>query len=363
MPIPEILTSVSGEKITTKEQWETYRRKEIMALFENFVYGVRPIERPTDLAFEATQEKNWLGLGITRKTVTIRFAGYSFKTYGFLADDAKGNIPCFDYIMHEAQSNKSQIEDDSFLNCVYIDILEICRRGYGIFITPTYPLAPDWDSHCNYREGIYPLYDTERKPNSWATISAWSCGLSRVLDYIETDADFDASRVITCGHSRGGKTALWAAATDTRFYSAISNCSGCTGAALLRGKLGEHIKDINITDWFCENYHSFNDNEEMLPVDQHMLLAAIAPRPCYVASASEDEWADPKAERLSCRLAKEVYALYGKTGIVLPDESEIKFDTAYHAGDVGHHTKTGVHGIVFSDWKYYLDFFDKELAK
>ena len=316
MQIPEILTSVSGEKITTKEQWETYRRKEIMALFENFVYGVRPIERPTDLSFSAESKKNWLGLGITRKTVTLSFAGYSFKTYGFLSDDAKGNLPCFDYIMHEAQSNKSQIEDDSFLNCVYIDIEEICRRGYGIFITPSYQLAPDWDSHCNYKEGVYPLYDTERKPNSWATISAWGWGLSRVLDYIETDADFDETRVITCGHSRGGKTALWAAAADTRFYGAISNCSGCTGASVLRGKTGEHIKDINITDWFCENYHSFNDNEDMLPVDQHMLLAAIAPRPLYVASASEDDWADPMAERLSCRLASEVYRLYGKTGAV-----------------------------------------------
>lgn len=180
------------------------------------------------------------------------------------------------------------------------------------------------------------------------------------MDYIETDTRYDNSKVIVVGHSRGGKTALWCAATDKRFKCAISNNSGCTGAAMHRTKKGEHIKDINRTDWFCENYKKFNENETMLPVDQHMLIAAIAPRLCYVSSSSEDSWADPAAERDSCRLASSVYELYNKKGAVLPNEP-IEVNKAYHDGMIGYHVKTGKHSITKYDWEMFLKFLSKKL--
>ena len=361
MKIPELLTSVNGEKIDTVEKWENKRREEIMDLFSEYVYGVRPVERPDDIAFCVEREDNYLGYGVTKKTVSITFSGYTMKVYGFQPANITGKIPAIVYAMHEYEEERCNVVTD--MVCEFVDIKEITRRGYAAFIMFTSCIAPDWEAKCEYKAGVYPLYDKERDEKSWATISAWSWGTSRVLDYIETDDELDATKVAVSGHSRGGKTALWAGATDPRFFVAYSNSSGCTGAAVLRGKKGEHIKDINITDWFCGNYHKFDDNEDALPVDQHMLIAAQAPRNCYIQSCSLDEWADPKAERLACRLANEAYALYGKTGIVLPEEGKVENDTAYHEGTIGYHMRSGSHCIIYEDWRHFLDFFDKKLGK
>ena len=134
---------------------------------------------------------------------------------------------------------------------------------------------------------------------------------------------------------------------------------------MLRGKTGEHIDFITSeTDWFCENYSKYSDKEELLPVDQHMLLALIAPRPLYVASRYLDDWADPKSERRACVLAGEAYELYGKKGVVLPgiEAEEVECDTAYHEGCIGYHVTSGDHTICPSDWKMFMDFWDKKLG-
>jgi hypothetical protein len=153
---------------------------------------------------------------------------------------------------------------------------------------------------------------------------------------------------------------LWAGANDTRFKLVISNSSGCTGAAYTRGKRGEHIKDINVSDWFCENYHNYDDREEMLPVDQHMLLACIAPRPLYVKSDAEDEWADPEAERKSAQLASAAYELYGLKGLVMEDETVVT-NKKYHDGTIAYHMASGDHDMTRFDWHCYMDFADKHL--
>ena len=361
MKIPELLRSISGEKIDSKEKWENFRRPEIINLFEQYVYGVRPVERPRDLQFQTvTTIRDFCEKGIQFETIQICFQGYSFSVYAYYPQGAKEKIPAFVYIMHEAEQKKCDLEKN--IDCDYVDIREIIRRGYAVFIVPTSGIAPDWDHKANYKQGIFPVFtpdENDRKPNSWATISAWAWGASRVMDYIETDERVNAKRVTVAGHSRGGKTALWCGALDQRFCCAISNNSGCAGAAMHRTKEGEKIKDINITDWFCGNYRNFNDHEEFLPVDQHMLIAAYAPRMVYVSSSCEDDWADPAAERLSCRMAGEAYALYGKQGVVLPEEP-IQLDYGYHQGMIGYHVKTGGHSITHFDWKLFLDFLDQK---
>ena len=362
--IPSLTKTISGQTVDTIESWETYRRPEIIHLFSEYVYGVRPVEKPKDLHFSTLEEKVIdEKIATKRKIVEIAFSDYKFNVFGFLPVCCETKIPTFIYVMHEYQEGKCDLRNS--IQCDFVAISDIVRRGYGVFIMPTSGIAPDWEEKAEYKKGVYPHIEPEnyvRTDNSWATISAWSWGASRVLDYLETDPEIDPDRIISIGHSRGGKAALWAAATDTRFCCAISNDSGCAGAAMHRTKVGEHIKDINITDWFCNNYKKFNDNEEMLPVDQHMLIAAIAPRLCYVSSSSEDTWADPLAERDSCRLASEIYELYGKKGVRLPDEP-VEINKAYHSGNIGYHVKTGEHSITKQDWNMFLDFLDSKLKR
>ncbi len=360
--IPELLKTVSGEKIASVEDWERFRRPEIMNLMAEYIYGVRPCERPDGLKFEVVKEIRGFGEeNILHRKIKISVGDFALYAYGYIPEGSGEKVPAFVYIMHEYQEDRCDLENS--IECINVDIRGIIARGRAVFIMPTRPLGLDEWHRAGYTQGIFPVIEKDvhsRKSDAWATISAWAWGASRVLDYLETDEHIDSKRVTAVGHSRGGKTALWSGATDTRFACAISNDSGCAGAAMHRTTKGERISDINklAPTWFCENYHNFDGREEMLPTDQHMLIAAMAPRLVYVASSTEDSWADPEAERLSCRLASEAWELYGTVGAVLPDEP-VDADKAYHGGSVGYHMKTGEHSITHADWAYYLDFLDK----
>lgn len=360
MSYPQILTALSGNPVTSAATWEKHRRNEILTLFQNFVYGVAPIDRPGDLSFsvkEIEREDN-----IIQKKVTISFSALSFSANVFVPKDNKGKLPAYLLLMHEYQQNLCDV--DKNLDFDIIPIKDIIKRGYAAVTFYLNGICPDLfqnklNSEKRYCDGIFTAMEYTHRPNSWSIIAAWAWGASRVMDYLETDKDIDKDKVIVAGHSRSGKTALWAAACDKRFKMAVSNDSGCTGAAFTRGKQGEHVKDINdVTHWFCENYENYNDDEDMLPVDQHMLLALIAPRPLYVASSSEDDWADPAHELLSCRLAGDAYGLYGLKGVVVP-ESGAELNTPYHEGTIGYHIKTGEHSLTKRDWNFFMDFSDK----
>jgi hypothetical protein len=239
----------------------------------------------------------------------------------------------------------------------------VVARGYATATVYCGDLCPDYPDGLagNIAAGFGGAPGVEeRVADAWGAVGVWAWGLSRALDVLAEDSSVDARRVAVHGHSRLGKAALWAAAQDERFALVISNESGCGGAALSKRVFGETVGDINrqFPHWFARNFRRFNENEGALPIDQHELLALVAPRPLYVASAEGDRWADPHGEFLAAQGAGAVYGLHGRAGVgagAMPA-------TGLPVGDaLRYHIRPGPHDITAYDWAQYLDFADRWL--
>ena len=368
--LPDPLVTLSGDAVVDDATWREVRRPEILGLFEQHVYGKSP-ERPEHVAFEVTSSvEDALDGKALRKEVTIWFQdeeqGPSMSLLMYLPK-SRGPVPAF---LGLNFGGNHSISDDPGITLNtgwfrnrpdrgYVEhrateqtrgsaasrwpIEMIVDRGYAVCTIYYGDIDPDFDD--GFENGIHPLFDEEtgdnRDPEVWGSIAAWAWGLSRGLDYLERDDDVDAARVAVLGHSRLGKTSLWAGAQDERFALVISNDSGCGGAALSRRRFGETVNRINTSfpHWFCDGFNQYNNNENALPVDQHMLIALMAPRPAYIASAVEDEWADPRGEFLSGFHATPVYRLFGKEG--LEESSDPGVDEPRNSGSIGYHVRAG----------------------
>lgn len=356
--LPDPMLMQSGKAVKSVKQWENRRRPELMKLFETEMFGKMP-GRPDDIHYELLSEDHAALNGkATRKEVAVYFDAartLSMTLLMYVPNGVDGPVPAF--LGANFKGNAGTLGE----NARRWPFEYIVSEGYAVVTFAREDVDPD--HHDGFKNGIHGLLDAgkERKADSWGTIAAWSWGLSRALDYLETDDDIDSRRVAVIGHSRLGKTALWAGATDERFALVISNDSGCGGAALSRRRIGETLQAINrnFPHWFCENFHKYSDNEDALPFDQHELIALIAPRPVYVASASQDLWADPKGEMLSLVHASPVYGLYGyetfKAEELPPVNTQVCTDR------MGYHLREGKHDILLYDWMQFITFADRFL--
>ena len=239
----------------------------------------------------------------------------------------------------------------------------ILERGYALATFHKSDLMPEYDT--SFTQGVIPLFYRQDQdypdPDEWGNIAAWAWGYSRALDYLETDADVDASRVAAIGHSRLSKTALWAAVEDERFAMACPNNPGCCGAAISRRGYGETLETIirHYHYWFCGNFAAYGGRESELPFDQHELIALMAPRPVCVGSGEYDRWSDPVGEFEALREASRVYEFLGLKGLgakEMPGPWK-----PLQSGRIGYHMRSGPHEITPYDWGRYLDFADKYL--
>jgi hypothetical protein len=358
---PDPLRGEGGGTVGSAEQWRR-RRPEILELFRRHVYGRAPLERPQTLRFAAVDEsRGWMGGTAVRKKVDILYTGAGgtgeIHLYLFLPDGASRPVPAFLLLCNRQAAN---IDPERKMQNGFWPAEMIVSRGYAAAAFQVEDLDPD--RYDGFRDGVHGIFDPRnvpRPPDAWGTLAAWAWGASRVMDYLEADPDIDDKFVAVVGHSRGGKTALWCGAQDERFAMVVSNDSGCGGAAISRGKKGETVKAINerFPHWFCENFKRYNDREDKLPVDQHMLLSLMAPRLLYVASASEDTWADPDSEFLACVHASSAYRLLGLTGL---ETGRMPMpECPLHEGSIGYHLRTGKHDLTEYDWACFLDYADR----
>jgi hypothetical protein len=376
--LPELLKLENGVAVKNTDDWEQKRRPELVSLYTDQVFGKVPDGISEEFEIEILEEDQSAMNGkairrqialVFQKKVRVNILLYLPKKVLspplFIGYNFKGN--------HTTISDPNVIVSDTWIKLNPGEDTEISRgtrgnrwplekivsQGFGIATIYYEDVDPDVN---DFSDGIHSLFfkGNQSRPanDEWGSLAGWAWGMSRVIDYVKADNLLRNSKIIAFGHSRLGKATLWAAALDDRIDLAISNDSGCGGAAISRRKFGETVSVINTSfpHWFNTNFKQYNNKEENLPIDQHMLIALMAPRPVYIASAVDDQWADPYGEYLSGYHASPVYELYGKEGLatdVHPKTNEPVQNT------IGYHIRTGGHDVTNYDWEQYMKFAEK----
>ncbi len=386
--LPPLLKSRSGKKIKNIKKWEKIRKPEILKLFAQEIYGEVPIPLPIKktrvieketMVFDGLGKRSQVELTFENNNRIVHFdiliylpAKY-LTTPVFIGYNHYGN-----HTVSEDPSirlTESWVADNPSFGIVHNQITEqsrgvssekwpikmILEAGYGIATIYHGDIDPDRN---NYADGIHPLAysNSQISPakDEWGSVAAWSWGLSRAIDYFETTQLIDSKNIILFGNDKLAKAALWATAIDERVAMCIASNSGCLGAALSRRKFGDTVAKLAYKNqnWFCNNLKKYAGMESELPVDQHMLLASIAPRPLFIVSAKDDIWSDPRGEFLSAIHASPVYEMYGLKGITINELPEINLPID---GDISYITRKGKYGISHGDWKHFIRFANKHL--
>ena len=363
--LPALMKSSDCGHIGTSNDWEKIRRPEVLKILQTQEYGVRPVERPADLSFaETAKPEECYGGKALRKRVRATYSGPGGKgEMNFSVWIPKSDRPVAAFVHSSPRPAETAADKDAPRPVYWLPAEDIVSRGFAAIAYCNQEVALDWHILPDVpTSGVFKVFGPHdfrnRKPTDWGILSAWAWGMSRIMDWIETEPLLDARRVAAVGLSRNGKTALLAGAFDQRFAMTVSCCSGCSGAKLNHMKLhgSERIKDIlRAEKWFCPNYGSYGGKDfGDMPFDQHFLLALVAPRLLYVSSATEDAWAGPRGEFASLEFASPAWRLYGVPGLVAHGFPAA--DVPLNAGRLGYHLRSGFHDITRYDWRCYMDF-------
>ena len=343
--LPDPLVFADGTAVRTARDW-TRRRAELVRIYETEIFGRSPAAAPT-VSWRVTEDHGprklivgTLGTGPDSPRINVTLN---------LPPAARGPVPVV--LLLGFGGGATPVGDPP----VAADIL---KRGWGYAKVGYNDIQPDRNN--TFDRGVIGLTSTApRRPEDWGAISAWAWGVSRIVDYFHTDKSVDAKRIALFGHSRLGKTALWASALDPRIAAVFASCSGEMGAALARRDWGETVDDMvqNFPYWFAPTFEKWAGRWNEMPVDAHMLIALSAPRPVFVTGGTADQWADPVGEFQALVAAGPVYRLLGKSDLGVTTLPPL--DTPVITGQLGWHYHTGGHAATAADWQAFLSFIDK----
>lgn len=344
--------------VNSINEWETVQRPYWVHLLTTYMYGKAPVLSHALPWSVDTVDTNALHGKAIRKVITIHLSekvgSPVMHLQLFLPCKASHPVPIF--------LGLAFCSNDKIATAKEWQLDQLLARGYGLATFQYTEVCPDKGLRA-YSEGLMPYYyrigQNHPDPDEWGSIALWAWCASRAMDYLQTDESVNRHQVILIGHSRLGKTVLWAGALDERFGMVISVNAGCCGTALSRRMIGETPTSINhvMPAWFDDNFKQFSDREQFMPFDQHTVISLIAPRPVYVASAEDDAWGDPKGEFLGAKGAECVYALYGLKG--LGTDSMPAVNVPCKDGYIGYHIRSGKHAVLPYDWQQFLDFADR----
>jgi hypothetical protein len=385
--LPDPLEMFNGGKVTTRDEWMSRRRPELIALFQHYMYGKPPAPPAEVKASVERVNRDYFGGKATKQEVVLTigppgapqltlllvipnspdgpkptFLSINFCGNHTLLDDPSIAFPtawmpdhcpgCVDH--HSTDKSRGTQKADWAIE-------RTIDRGYAFASFYCGDVDPDRN---DFTDGIHPHFPETgkptRNPHGWGTIAAWAWGMQRAVDHLVTDPDIDKRRIAVVGHSRLGKTSLLAGALDERIALMIPHQAGCGGTAPSRQPGGETVKQINdrFPHWFCDEFKQFNEQVELLPFDQHSLVALCAPRPVLLSNAQEDSWADPKGQFKVLEAADAVYKLLGSKGLADADYPELE---KLVDSPLGYYIRPGKHSMTAGDWQVFLDFADKNM--
>ncbi len=379
--VPNLLVSAKGKRIETADDWLGTRRPEIRQLLIDNQFGTPPsVASARKPAFRHDySEQNVSALNGTALrsqstvTATTELGSHTIDVVQYLPARASGPAPTI--LMVNFSPNMLMVDDTGIKETdgwdagkripgrqsrviAKQDIAPYLAQGYGVALVHYAQIEPDFDGGSSL--GLRRIYgavdETRRKPDDAGAVATWAEGLSIVREHLALNPRIDGDRIALYGISRLGKAALWAGANDPKFAAVISVCSGEGGGALSRRNYGETIGHVaaSFPYWFSPRWNSYAPSPSTSPVDAHMIMAMIAPRPLMIIVGETDAWSDPYGEFLSARLATPVYRLFGKQGV----DGLPALDVATQ-GDLVYLMHATGHGPAPQDTPAILGFLDR----